>query len=222
MNEKCTRKDSKGVFTRNEFQPVTEIRTDVILYRRIVFWYKWVRHQFSLINRLKLLPPANEVWGKVICLQVCVCPQGGPGPRGCLLRWGVWSGGLTSGDLPPPPLPERVLLRAVRILLECILVNFALNFGLKNFVTCEHLKTGDKFERKRYVLYNLNICTSTATRGVRRFSSYRIYLAIRSPSCKRSRIRIRNPRRHPWIYYFDSKGFLSPSCSLLNRARKRR
>ena len=23
------------------------------------------------------LPSANEVWGKVICLQVCVCPQGG-------------------------------------------------------------------------------------------------------------------------------------------------
>ena len=24
-----------------------------------------------------LLPPANEVWDKVICLQVCVCPQWG-------------------------------------------------------------------------------------------------------------------------------------------------
>ena len=24
-----------------------------------------------------LLPPANEVWGKVICLHSCVCPQGG-------------------------------------------------------------------------------------------------------------------------------------------------
>ena len=23
------------------------------------------------------LPTANEVWGKVICLQACVCPQGG-------------------------------------------------------------------------------------------------------------------------------------------------
>ena len=29
-----------------------------------------------------LLPPANEVWGKVICLTACVCPRGG-----------VWSGG---------------------------------------------------------------------------------------------------------------------------------
>ena len=27
-----------------------------------------------------LSPPANEVWGKVICLQVSVCPQGGAIP----------------------------------------------------------------------------------------------------------------------------------------------
>ena len=43
---------------------------------------------------LFLVPPVNEVWGKVICLQVCVCPQGGawsqgvPGPGG-----GAWSRG---------------------------------------------------------------------------------------------------------------------------------
>ena len=29
---------------------------------------KWVMFPF--------LPPANKVWGKVICLQACVCPQG--------------------------------------------------------------------------------------------------------------------------------------------------
>ena len=41
------------------------------------------------------LPPANEVWGKVICLQVCVCPQGGmPGPGGC-------EGCLVTGGDPP-------------------------------------------------------------------------------------------------------------------------
>ena len=44
------------------------------------------------------LLPANEVWGKVICLQVCVCPQGG-----CLVR-GVPApgrmGGLIRGGLP--------------------------------------------------------------------------------------------------------------------------
>ena len=33
-----------------------------------------------------------KVWGKVICLQVCVCPQGGvPAPG-----WGVWSRGVCS------------------------------------------------------------------------------------------------------------------------------
>ena len=50
----------------------------------------------ELIGWLFLLP-SNEVWGKVICLQVCVCPQGVPGPggRGCLVLEGVgtWSWG---------------------------------------------------------------------------------------------------------------------------------
>ena len=70
-----------------------------------------------------LLPPANKVWDKVICLQVCVCPQGGQclvpggsGPSGG--RWGACSGG---GCLVETP--RRLLLRAVRILLECILVS---------------------------------------------------------------------------------------------------
>ena len=35
-------------------------------------------------------PPANEVWGKVICLQACVCPQGGVHRPGR----GVCSGGV--------------------------------------------------------------------------------------------------------------------------------
>ena len=39
------------------------------------------------------LPPANEVWGRVICLQACVCPQGG-----CLLPGGVCSGGVCSQE----------------------------------------------------------------------------------------------------------------------------
>ena len=42
------------------------------------------------------LPPANEVWGKVICLQVCVCQQGGA----CF--GGVWSGGSGAGWVPGP------------------------------------------------------------------------------------------------------------------------
>ena len=50
-----------------------------------------------------LLPPANEVWSKVICLQVCVCPQG----RGVPAPGGVCSGGclLPGGclvEIPPP------------------------------------------------------------------------------------------------------------------------
>ena len=52
------------------------------------------------------LPPANEVWFKVICLQVCLSTGGGV----------VWSWGVPGGD------PPRLLLRAVRIILECILV----------------------------------------------------------------------------------------------------
>ena len=134
------------------------------------------------------LPPANEVWGKVMFLQVsvilftggawsrrrgCLVPGGGgPGPRGvpgpkggalsgrglvpaCLAAFqahtqggslggsgrggspgphprgklrGVWSRptpkGEVEGDLVQahPPSPWRLLLRPVRILLECILV----------------------------------------------------------------------------------------------------
>ena len=44
------------------------------------------------------LPPTYEVWGKVICLQACVCPQGG-----CLLR-GVSAPRcvcVPGGDPPP-------------------------------------------------------------------------------------------------------------------------
>ena len=107
-----------------------------------------------------LLPPANEVRGKVICLQVCVCPQGVAwsrggvwsqgvfGPGGCLVpgvawSWGclvpgvpgpggAWSQGCLIWGVPGPrgvsgggsggDPPGRLLLRAVRILLECILV----------------------------------------------------------------------------------------------------
>ena len=85
-------------------------------------WQKWV-----------LLPPANEVRGKVICLQVCVCPQEGlPGPRGCLVLGVPGPGGcLVPGLRVPGPggclvetPPGRLLLRVVRILLECILVEY--------------------------------------------------------------------------------------------------
>ena len=83
-----------------------------------------------------LLPPANEVWGKVICLQVCVCPlrgclvpggclvQGVAGPGGWLVRgclvWGVLV--PSPGWVPGGDPPRQILLRAVHIILECILV----------------------------------------------------------------------------------------------------
>ena len=42
-----------------------------------------------------LLPPAKEVWGKVMCLQACVCPrEGACSSGGCLLR------GVPGGDPP--------------------------------------------------------------------------------------------------------------------------
>ena len=69
------------------------------------------------------LPPANEVWGKVIFLDLSVIlfTGGMPGPGGAW-SWGVPAprGWLLRGGLQPPP--GRLLLRTVRILLECILV----------------------------------------------------------------------------------------------------
>ena len=45
------------------------------------------------------LPPANEVWCKVICLQACVCPQGGVPDQGHPPRPG------TPRDQVHPPGP---------------------------------------------------------------------------------------------------------------------
>ena len=66
-----------------------------------------------------ILPPANEVWGKVMFSQVSVILS----TRGSVSRgsaFGRWA------DFPPPPphwiLRDTVNERAVRILLECILV----------------------------------------------------------------------------------------------------
>ena len=44
----------KWVFTCEEIQTVTEIRTDIISYWRTEFRCKWVRHPFSSINGPKL------------------------------------------------------------------------------------------------------------------------------------------------------------------------
>ena len=101
----------------------------------------WYTSYWNAILLFIFLPPTNEVWDKVICLQVCVCPQGGvwswgvphpqvvPGPRGVSgPRGGAWSRrvpgprGVWSWGVPGGDTPGRLLLRAVRILLECILV----------------------------------------------------------------------------------------------------
>ena len=89
------------------------------------------------------LPPENEVWGKVMFSQVFFCPQGGSASRGsasgrgdCIQEGGLHlggglhpEGGLHLGGLGrtpptrPPILRDTVNERAVRSLLECILVN---------------------------------------------------------------------------------------------------
>ena len=51
---------------------------------------------------LVFLPPADEVWGEVMCLQVCVCPRGWvPGPGGVRSQseGGAWSRGVGVGCL---------------------------------------------------------------------------------------------------------------------------
>ena len=61
------------------------------------------------------LPPANEVWGKVISLQASVCPQGGVPDQ--------FTGADPAAGAPSPSRhPPADNARAVRILLECILV----------------------------------------------------------------------------------------------------
>ena len=92
-----------------------------------------------------LLPPANEVWGKVIFLHLsvilftggCLVPRGDAWSRGsawsggggCLVAeagllpgGGAWSRGSALGGCLVETPTRRLLLRVVRILLECILV----------------------------------------------------------------------------------------------------
>ena len=98
----------------------------------------WMRQCNYLKTSIWLLslPPANEVWGKVIFLHLFVILfTGGAYFMGCLLRGeclvpgglvregGAWSweGCLVPG-VPGGDPPGWLLLWAVRILLECILV----------------------------------------------------------------------------------------------------
>ena len=90
------------------------------------------------LNHCRCLPPANEVWCKVIFSQAyvknsvhggggvlvpgeCLVPEGEvPGSGECLVPEGEVPG--LEGCLVETPLTGRLLPRAVRILLECILV----------------------------------------------------------------------------------------------------
>ena len=99
---------------------------------------------FSACSHCSYLPPANEVWGEVIFLHLFVIlftrggwmvPGGGwswgvhgPGGGGCMVLGGMHGSG---GDWWRPP--GRLLLRAVRILLECILVPYFISVKTTDF-----------------------------------------------------------------------------------------
>ena len=96
---------------------------------------------------VSFLPPATKLGQGYIFTGVCDSVRGGAGPRGVPgpgvpgLGGGVCSRreGLLGGDFPP----GRLLLRAVRILSECILVHFpfSLKLILKNVLA--NLKKSD-------------------------------------------------------------------------------
>ena len=77
------------------------------------------------------LPPATKLGQNNIFTGVCdsvnggrgVCSRGVSAPEGCLLGGCLLRGCVPGGDPPTPTAPPGwLLLRAVRILLECILV----------------------------------------------------------------------------------------------------
>ena len=89
----------------------------------------WPRHiwsasgQYTSCRNAFFLPPANEVWGKLMLLHLCVIlfTEGG----GRRLPPGESASRGLVGQTPAPPnwiLRDTVNERAVRILLECILV----------------------------------------------------------------------------------------------------
>ena len=74
-----------------------------------------VQDRFVFTTRKQSLGQGNMFTG--VCMA-CAWSGGVHGPGGAWSRGGAWSQGLHGGD------PRRLLLRAVRILLECILVKF--------------------------------------------------------------------------------------------------
>ena len=100
----------------------------IVRFQRIVTYFSFMYQQGI---GMPLLPPANEVWGKVIFLHLFIIlftgggawSGGVPGPRGVHGPGGAW--------WRPP---RRLLLRAVRILLECILVYEIFSDRLQNLI----------------------------------------------------------------------------------------
>ena len=128
---------------------------DIILHRACSMQHEsstsltYPRSSKSCFSHIPVFTVRNEVV-KVMFLQVCFCPQGVPGPGGCLVWQGlVWQGPAPGGCLVPggawtqvgsalggdwsrglvsqhalrqTPQQTRLLLQMVCILLECILV----------------------------------------------------------------------------------------------------
>ena len=103
------------------------------IYRPKRSWGKVIFSHASVIlstggrvcSRGCLLPGWSLLWGCLVLGDVC--SRGLSGPGGCL----VLGGYLVPGGCPVETPSGWLLLRAVRILLECILVSvFALNFVL--------------------------------------------------------------------------------------------
>ena len=94
----------------------------------------------SFIDLEKLVPGSvsvatvrNEV-AKVMFLHLCVCPQGGGGLPQCMLGYHPPAG---THQEQAPLLSRRLLLRTIRMLLECILVfyfGFSANMVYLNMV----------------------------------------------------------------------------------------
>ena len=65
-----------STFTLSEAETANETETDKIQYPKASEPQKH-SHLHTILYKPFLLPPANEVWGKVIFSQASVCPQGG-------------------------------------------------------------------------------------------------------------------------------------------------
>ena len=108
----------------------------------------------------RLLPPANEVWGKVMFLHPYVILL--MGSWGLCLGGGLCPGGSLSGvslSTSPPPYGKE---RAVRILLKCILVTI-ISTSMDNLNDL----TGNELEKKEIPRLQWNCLLPTMITGKR-------------------------------------------------------